>query len=190
MNNLNLLLVAPFAVFIYLSVVYCIADMHVEKTGEFADGKSLSASRGVGPELEAVSGDFHAQTLPERALRVNNPPFCGPARGGLKMQAAKMHLSAARVFSCPRTPVRCRSRGNRSSRHGSMTGSEGSGGSRAASTRTPVSQTFLMSARHFFDGILRGLNAERSMTSPSGASATSASARLSRCPRILVEYHP
>lgn len=31
-----------------------------------------------------------------------------------------------------------------------------------------ASQTFLMSPRHFFDGIRRGLNAETSMNSPLG----------------------
>ena len=51
-----------------------------------------------------------------------------------------------------------------------------------------ASQTFLMSPRHFFDGIRRGLNAETSMNSPSGAATTSASVCLSRWPRILLEY--
>jgi hypothetical protein len=40
-----------------------------------ADRKSLSALRGVGSEFEAGSGDFHAQTLPDRALRVKRPAF-------------------------------------------------------------------------------------------------------------------
>ena len=44
------------------------------------DRKSLLALRGVGPEFEAGSGSFHARTLPDRALRVKLPPFCGLGR--------------------------------------------------------------------------------------------------------------
>jgi len=40
-----------------------------------ADRKLLSALRGVGPEFEAGSGDFHARTLANRGLRVKLPSF-------------------------------------------------------------------------------------------------------------------
>ncbi len=38
-------------------------------------GNRFPALRGVGPEFEAGSGDFHARTLPDGALRVKRPAF-------------------------------------------------------------------------------------------------------------------
>ena len=52
-------------------------------------------------------------------------------------------------------------------------------------------QTFLISSRHFLDGMRRGLCSETSITEaalPSGW--TTAAACLLRRPRILLEYHP
>jgi hypothetical protein len=45
-----------------------------------ADRKSLLALRGVGPEFEAGSLDFHARMLPDGALRVKCPAFWGAGR--------------------------------------------------------------------------------------------------------------
>ena len=42
---------------------------------DLSDGKLLSALRGVGPEFEAGSGDFHARPLPDRGLRVRQHYF-------------------------------------------------------------------------------------------------------------------
>ena len=86
------------------------------------DRKSLLALRGVGPEFEAGSGSFHARPLPDRALRVKLPPFCGLGRapnhkmagsagGRAGIRASGAHLAAGGIVSFPQTPVRGRSRG-------------------------------------------------------------------------------
>ena len=55
-------------------------DVGTTATGTFADRKSLLALRGVGPEFEAGSLDFHARMLPDGALRVKCPAFWGAGR--------------------------------------------------------------------------------------------------------------
>jgi hypothetical protein len=45
------------------------------------DRKLLSPLLKVGLKVEVESGDFRAQTLPDRALNVKLPPFCGSVEG-------------------------------------------------------------------------------------------------------------
>ena len=71
------------------------------------DRKSLSALRGVGPEFEAGSGDFHARMLPDRALRVNLALFCGSGRAPNHKRAGSERGRAGNA-SLTGAPRRCR----------------------------------------------------------------------------------
>jgi hypothetical protein len=51
------------------------------------------------------------------------------------------------------------------------------------------SQAFVISSRHFLEGIKRGLHAKRFITLPSGTATGPAFVCLSCWPRILLEYH-
>ena len=71
------------------------------------DRKSLSALRDVGPEFEAGSGRFHVRTLPDGALRVKLPPFCGLGRApNHKMEGPAGWLAGN--ASLQGAPCRCR----------------------------------------------------------------------------------